>query len=128
MRKKTILPKKIWDSRMYKFTHGMLAGDILAIAGQNGINARGEVVGKGDFEKQARRAFQNMGEILAEAGMGFEDVLMLRSYFMDIGDLPRFTEIQVEFFGNYCPAATAIEVSKLALPELLFEVDALAVR
>jgi 2-iminobutanoate/2-iminopropanoate deaminase len=123
-----ILPKKIWDSRMYKFAHGILAGDILSIAGQNGINRKGEVEGKGDFENQARRAFQNMGEILVEAGMGFSDVVMLRSYFINIRDLTKFTEVQREFFGEYYPAATAIQVSALAFPELLFEVDALAIK
>ena len=132
MRKKNkkiaILPKKIWDSRLYKFNHGILAGDILSIAGQNGINRKGEVEGKGDFQKQATRAFQNMREILAEAGMSFGDVVMLRSYFTDIRDLTKFTEIQQEFFGEHYPAATAIQVSALAFPELLFEVDGLAIR
>jgi enamine deaminase RidA (YjgF/YER057c/UK114 family) len=123
-----VLPKTVWDSRKYKFTHGILAGDILSISGQNGINVKGEIEEKGDFERQARVSLQNMGKILAEAKMGFTDVVMLRSYFTDIGNMTRFTEIMSEFFGNYYPAATAIEVSKLALPELLVEVDAFAVR
>jgi enamine deaminase RidA (YjgF/YER057c/UK114 family) len=126
--KKAILPKKIWDSRIYKFAHGILAGDILSIAGQNGINRKGEIEGRGDFQKQARRAFENMGEILSEAGMSFDDVVMLRSYFTDIRNLTKFTEIQQEFFGEHYPAATAIQVSALAFPELLFELDALAIR
>ena len=128
MRKKAILPKNVWDSRMYKFTHGILVGDILVISGQNGINLGGKVEGRGDFEKQARLTLENMGKILAEAKMSFKDIVMLRSYFTDIGNLTRFTEIMSEFFGEYYPAATAIEVSKLAFPELLVEVDALAVR
>ncbi len=128
MRKQAILPKNVWDSRRYKFTHGILSGDILAISGQNGINVKGVVEGKEDFETQTRVTFQNMGKILAEAKMSFDDVLMLRNYFTDIRNLAKFNEIMQEFFGDYYPAATAIEVSKLALPELLIEVDALAVR
>ncbi len=128
MRKRPILPKSVWDSRKYRFTHGILAGDILAISGQNGIDVRGKIVGKGDFEKQTRLAFQNMGKILGEAKMTFDNVLMIRSYFTDIGNIDKFTEIQSEFFGENYPAATAIEVSKLAFPELLIEIDALAVR
>lgn len=128
MRKRAMLPKDVWDSRVYKFTHGILAGDILAISGQNGIDIKGKIVGKASFETQTRLAFQNMAKILAEARMTFDNVIMIRSYFTDIGKINKFTEIQSEFFGENYPAATAIEVNKLALPELLIEIDALAVR
>jgi enamine deaminase RidA (YjgF/YER057c/UK114 family) len=123
-----IQPKDVWDASKFNFTHAVKRGNILTVSGQNGINLRGEIEGKNDFATQARLSFENMGKILSEAGMSFDDVLMIRSYFTDISNIQKFSEIQMEFFkGKFPPAQTAIEVTKLALPGLLIEVDALAV-
>ena len=126
-KKEAIQPKNVWNSRVFGFTHAVKKGNILTISGQNGINIKGEVEGKGDFEKQLRLAFENMKNILAEAGMTFDDVLMLRSYLTDIKNLEKFVQIELEYFKiDFPPAHTSVEVPKLALPDLLVEVDAIA--
>ncbi len=52
IKKEAIQPEKVWNSRVFGFTHAVKKGNILTISGQNGINIKGEVEGKGDFEKQ----------------------------------------------------------------------------
>ena len=69
-----------------------------------------------------------MKHILKEAGMTFDDVLMIRGYLTDIKNLKKFVQIELEYFkkSDFPPACTTVEVPRLAWPDLLVEVDAIA--
>lgn len=104
------------------------ANTLVFVAGQVPISAEGEVVGAGDFEAQVRQTFVNMGNVLEQAGASFADVVKLTAFFTDLGKLRDYSRVRDEFVNTAAPpASTAVEVSRLALPELMIEVEAIAV-
>ncbi|RAJ69207.1 enamine deaminase RidA (YjgF/YER057c/UK114 family) [Streptomyces sp. Amel2xB2] len=102
-------------------------GRFVAVSGQLALDENGDVVGRGDPAAQARQVFANLRRCLTEAGASFDDVLKLTFYTTDIGILPA-----VRAARDACvdvtrpPASTAVEVSSLAHPELVLEVEAFA--
>jgi len=71
--------------------------------------------------------FQNMREVLAAAGCGFEDVVRVTIYLTDVDDRPSINPVRQEVFGEARPASTLVEVPRLAVPGAKIEVEAVAV-
>jgi 2-iminobutanoate/2-iminopropanoate deaminase len=102
-------------------------GELLFVAGVLPVDGAGGLVGDGDVDAQARRVFDDLGEILAAGGCGFEDVARLTVYLTDIADTPQVQAAQERAFGAARPAGTLVGVSGLAVPGSYIEVDAVAV-
>jgi enamine deaminase RidA (YjgF/YER057c/UK114 family) len=103
------------------------AGRLVLISGQVAFDADGALVGKDDPAGQTRQVFENLRRCLAAVGATFDDVVKLNYYLTDIYDLPDVREIRDEFIDTERPpASTAVQVVALALPDLLIEVEALA--
>ena len=103
------------------------AGTLVFISGQAPVSADGQVVGAGDFEAQARQVMRNLVTVVEEAGATLEDVVKLTVFLTDMQTLHDYTRVKGEFFRGEQPASTAVEVAALALPEMLVEVEAVAV-
>jgi len=129
MRKEILAPGKVWDSKPLGFAHGITVEEgkkLVFVSGQNGIDANSKVVSD-DFSTQCRKAYENLGEILAAAGGKPTNVVRLTAYVTDIKDADAFVKISGEFFkGDLC-SQTLVEVSALAFPELKVELEATAV-
>ena len=80
-----------------------------------------------DFDGQVREVFARLGRTLEEAGGRLSDMVTMTVFITDarLGD--RFTQLRCEIFGNDCPASALITVAGLARPELLVEVQGVAV-
>lgn len=121
-------PKSIPDPRP-RYTQGILAEGkrLLFIAGQTGVDADNNVVGKGDVAAQTEQVLKNMKAVLDEAGASFADVVKITTYITD----PRFrdgiTPARNKYFGENPPASTLVVVSGLADPDYLVEIEAIAV-
>jgi reactive intermediate/imine deaminase len=102
-------------------------GRTIYIAGQVALDRSGKVVGVGDFKAQARQTMENVKLALAAAGAAFEDVVKITTFVTDMSRLQELREIRAEYFGPNPPASTLVQVVRLALPELLIEVEAIAV-
>ena len=109
------------------YSHAVVAGDFVHVAGQVGVGPDGKVVGPGDAEAQARQAYANLAAVLRSAGSGLDRLVKLTVYLTDMADLPAASRIRRELFaeGEY-PASTVVQVSQLADPSWLIEVDAVA--
>jgi 2-iminobutanoate/2-iminopropanoate deaminase len=103
------------------------ARSIIFVSGQGPVSAEAELVGEGDFEAQTRQTFENLQTVLADAGASFEAVVKLTVYLTDIGTLGDYARIKAEFIPGEQPASTAVEISSLALPGMMIEVEAIAV-
>ena len=103
------------------------AQSIVFVSGQGPISPTGEVVGAGDFEAQTRQVFENLQTVLADAGASLDAIMKITVFLTDIGNLRDFGRIKAEFIAGDQPASTALEVSSLALPEMMIEVEAFAV-
>lgn len=99
------------------------------ISGQVGIDADGQIVGQGDFQKQARQAFDNLKTALASVGAGPDQVAKITTFVVDYSPDLRapLHEIRTAIFGSNPPASTLLGVQALATPDFLIEVEAIAV-
>jgi enamine deaminase RidA (YjgF/YER057c/UK114 family) len=98
------------------------------IAGQLGYDASGKRMGEpGDFTAQATQVFENLKTALKSVGAGFEHVVKLNIYVTSISNMPSFREVRNKFITGTPPASTAVEIAKLARPDALLEIEAIAV-
>jgi 2-iminobutanoate/2-iminopropanoate deaminase len=96
----------------------------LLLSGQLGIAPDGAM--PESFEAQTAQCFQNIGTILADAGMGFSDLVRLNTYLTDPADLSAYMAVRDRYVGDPPPASTLLVVQALARPELRIEVEAVA--
>jgi len=104
-------------------------GRTFYIAGQLGMTPDGKFAGSaGDFRAQATQCFENLKAALAAVGGGFEHVVKITNFFVDMTHLPTFFEVRDRYVNTKAPpASTAIQVVKLAREDALFEIEAVAV-
>ncbi len=110
------------------YSPAMLAeGKTLYISGQVAYDANGDLVGKGDIEAQARLVFQNLKDLLEVAGMDFSNVVKTNYYITDVKLWPKVSAMRKDYFVDPYPASTMVEVNGLVNPDLLLEVELVAV-
>jgi enamine deaminase RidA (YjgF/YER057c/UK114 family) len=115
------------------FNHAVEAigpGRILYIAGQQGRDIDNKIVGApGDFRAQAEQAFLNIKGALGAAGGGFEHVVKLCHYFIDLqAHFRMMRDIRLKYFDpSRMPASTMIQVGALTDEKAIYEVDVVAV-
>ncbi|MFD7629392.1 RidA family protein [Streptomyces sp. NPDC059851] len=123
-------PAGLHDPVGFGYSHIVSApGEQVFIAGQYGSDDNGHVVAE-DFEAQVERAFANLRTALAAVGLGPGDVARIGTYVVghDLAKLEVLTKHLHATWGTELPAQTLIGVASLALPGMLFEIDAVAVR
>ena len=103
------------------------AQTILFLAGQVAYDKDGGVAHKGDFAAQARAAFDAIKKLVEAGGGTLDNVVKITTYLTDMRNRPHFRTVRDEFFGVKGPASTLIEVSALADPDYLIEIEAIAV-
>jgi len=103
------------------------AGRTIYTSGLTSRNKEGEVVGKGDIKLQTETVLNNMRTILGEAGATMDDIVKLTVFIRDMGLFDQIHEVRRSFFREPYPASTMVEVSMLADPDLLIEIEAIAV-
>jgi enamine deaminase RidA (YjgF/YER057c/UK114 family) len=105
-------------------------GRIVYIAGQQGRDLDNKIVGApGDFRAQAEQAFLNIDGALKAAGGGFEHVVKLCHYYIDLRAHYRMMrDIRLKYFdAARMPASTMIQVGALTDDKAIYEVDVVAV-
>ena len=98
------------------------------IAGQTGVPANGKIAE--GFRAQAVQVMENLKTALASVGGDFEHVVKLNSYLTNIeANANEFREVRAQYFTNKStlPAATLVQVVRLANPNFLLEVEVIAV-
>ena len=110
-------------SSQLPFSPAVLAGGFVFVSGQASVDDSGTIV-PDTFAGEMRRSFENVAKVLAGAGLVLGDVVQVRAYVRDPGDLPQYNEVYREFFEQPYPARSTITN---CLPETLrFEVDVVA--
>ena len=102
-------------------------GKIIWLAGQvAAADASGRSLA-GDFDGQVREIFSRLGQTIAEAGGTLADMVTMTVFITDARFGDRFTQLRKEIFGDNFPASALITIAGLARPELLVEVQGIAV-
>ena len=130
---KAVTPKK-FGAPLGMYSHGMVApgGEIVVVAGQVGIGQGGEVAG-GDVVAQTKQALDNVRAVVEAAGCSMRDIVRLQTFLTHAADIPGFMKARAEVFPGYFPDGvyppnTLLIISSLVKPELLVEIEAMAVK
>jgi reactive intermediate/imine deaminase len=102
-------------------------GKTVYIAGQVAFDAKGQLVGKGDLAAQTRQVFENLSIALKAAGATFANVVKTNYFMRDASQVAVVREIRSKYFTSELPASTLVEVPRLASPDLLIEIEVIAV-
>lgn len=111
-------------------SHGVKvqAGNMVFVSGQVARNMHGELVGKGDIKAQTRQALENVKDVLETAGATMDDVVKVTVFVTNV--VEHYTEIheaRAEYWKSDYPASTMVEVRSLVSPDMLIEIEAIAV-
>ena len=100
-------------------------GDLIFVSGQASLDLDGNIV-DGDFETQARQSIENLSKVLQAGGSDLSKLVKVNIYVTDISQFDVVMKLRQEYFSPPYPADTICEVKSLALPELQFEIEAVA--
>ncbi|MFE9692952.1 RidA family protein [Micromonospora sp. NPDC005806] len=101
-------------------------GTLLVLSGQVGVDDHGVIVEPGDVRAQSNRIFTLIGGLLAAHGATFDDVMHVRTFMTDLGDLAGYAAVRSRYFPHSRPASTTVEVSRLFLDGAVLEVEVTA--
>jgi reactive intermediate/imine deaminase len=105
------------------------AGTIVYISGQVPLDVEGQLVGDGDFAAQTRQVFENLTRALEAADATWSDVVKLDYFLRDVGQIGAVRAIRDEYVDiANPPASTLVEVSSLFSPDVLVEIQAIAIK
>lgn len=106
------------------YTQAKICGGMLYTSGQIAIDPATNEFAGGDITAQTKRVCENLKAVLAEAGVGFENVVKTTCFLNDIGDFAAFNAVYGEYFTGK-PARSC--VGGLALPKgALVEIELIA--
>lgn len=96
------------------------------VSGLLALAPDGSLLGKGDARLQCRAILATLGQVLAAAGGSLDDVVKVTVFLVDMDDRQRINPERESAFGASLPASTLVEVSRLAHPDALVEVECVA--
>jgi 2-iminobutanoate/2-iminopropanoate deaminase len=130
---KAIVPKG-FGAPLGMYSHGVVAsaGELVVVAGQVGMTAAGAVA-VDDVVAQTKQAFENVRAVIEAGGCSMRDVVRLQTFLTRSGDIPGFMKARSEIFPEYFPEGvyppnTLLVIHQLVRPDLLVEIEAIAVR
>jgi 2-iminobutanoate/2-iminopropanoate deaminase len=100
-------------------------GALLFVAGQLALDDDGAVRAPGDVGAQAERVFELLSSILEDQGASLDDIVSVRTYLTDMTQRSAYGSVRTKWLPNP-PASTLVEVSALALPGAVIEIEAIA--
>lgn len=128
MIRKTIQPASLPDPRpRYSQAVQTSGGSLLFIAGQVAVDRSGQIVGKGNIERQAEQVFENLGAVLSAAGASFDNLVMTTTYLTDITYREVYSAVRLKYYPRDAPTSTLVVVKSLASEDFLIEIEGIAV-
>jgi enamine deaminase RidA (YjgF/YER057c/UK114 family) len=112
------------------YTHLVIAPDgrTVYIAGQVAFDSTGKIVGDGDFAAQAEQVYRNLQRALESVGGTMADLVKTTTFVTDIKNVATLREVRTRHLArSQPPANTLVAVTSLARPELLIEIEGVAV-
>ncbi len=114
---------------LYSHVGGVTGGTLRFVAGQLAVGPKGEVVGKGDFKKQFRQVFGNLGDVLKGMGCDYNQVIKFTTYLVHSQDIENFMAERKALFPKLFktsayPPNTLLIIDRLVKEEFLIEVEA----
>ena len=113
----TIVRKAIHSDQAPKaigpYSQAIRVGDTVYMAGQIPLDPATMQMVEGDFEKEARRVFENIKAVIAAAGGTFEQVVKVTIFLTDFANFAKVNEIMAQYFKEPYPARSTVAVAAL---------------
>ncbi|MDW9610732.1 RidA family protein [Sinorhizobium meliloti] len=110
----------------FLLSQAIKANGFVFVSGQAAIGDNGEIVGEGDFDRQAEQAFGNLDRALKAAGSGLDKVVKVTIFLRSMENFAKIVELRHKWFSAPYPADSIIEVSSLYSPKAMIEIEAIA--
>jgi 2-iminobutanoate/2-iminopropanoate deaminase len=122
------LSKRVVDGRvLYSHVVTVEGARTIYVSGQLARDRAGNAVGKGDMRAQIRQVGENVKAALEAAGASLGDLVKTTTFVTDIEEYFKHVDVRMAYFGAALPTSTTVEVRRLAHPDFLVEVEAIAV-
>ena len=102
-------------------------GKMVFVAGQLARDANGNCVGKGDMRAQIQQVGENIKACLEAAGAALADIVKTNTYVTDYPEFAKHPDMRMRYFGPATPTSTTVQISRLADPDTMVEIEAIAV-
>jgi len=102
-------------------------GKLIFVAGQLAREAQGNLVGKGDMRAQIQQVGENIKTCLEAAGATLADIVKTNTFVTDYTEFAKHGDMRVRYFGPATPTSTTVQISRLADPDAMVEIEAIAV-
>ncbi len=123
-----LMTRVIGGQKLYWHVLSISGGQrMIFVSGQVPRDRDGNTVGKGDMGAQIERVGENIRICLEEAGATLDDLVKITSFTTHIDEFFRNVPMRNRYFGKAMPASTAIEVRRLADPDWMIEIEAIAI-
>ena len=110
----------------FKIAQAYRVGDLIFVAGQASVDEQGNIVGVGDFDAQVEQSFNNLSRLLNLGNSNLSKIVKVVIYVTDMSNFSKVLALRERYFTPPYPADTIVEVNALGLPELEFEIEAIA--
>jgi 2-iminobutanoate/2-iminopropanoate deaminase len=112
------------------YTHVVVAEtqSLIFISGQLARDKSGNIVGPRDMRTQIRQVGENLRAALEAAEASLADLVKTTTFVTDIDEFFRHVDIRHDYLGVALPASTTVEVRRLSHPDLMVEIEAIAVK
>ena len=109
------------------YSQGIDGGSVVITSGQIPLDPATGAFAAEDIAGQTRQCLKNVGAVLAQAGLGMENIIKTTVFLKDMNDFAAMNEVYATFFPGEPPARSAVEVARLP-KDALVEIEAIAVR
>ncbi len=124
---KTSIHTKQAPAAIGPYSQAVQNREMIFCSGQIGLDPASATIVEGGIEIETRRVLQNLGEVLAAAGVDFVDVVRTTIFMVDLGEFEIVNRIYGEHFSPPYPARSTVQVA--ALPrKARIEIDAIAMK
>ena len=114
------------NEKLAGYCRAVRAGNLVWISGSTATEGD-KVFAPGDMYGQSVHTLKKIKRFLEQAGAQMGHVVQTRAYLTDFSRLGEFARAHREFFGDVRPVNTTVEISRLAHPDMLVEIEAMAV-
>ena len=101
-------------------------GKTIYVAGQLARDADGNIVGPGDMRAQLEQTFKNLDACLKAAGASWANVVKTNTFVTDYAEFAKCSDVRMRYFGVASPTSTTIQISGLAQPGAMVEIEMIA--
>jgi enamine deaminase RidA (YjgF/YER057c/UK114 family) len=112
------------------YTHVVVAEtqSLIFISGQLARDKSGNIVGPRDMRRQIRQVGENLRAGLEAAGASLANLVKTTTFVTDIDEFFKHVDVRHDYLGVGLPASTTVEVRRLSHPDLMVEIEAVAVK